>query len=117
MKATQTKIILFSAIFFTLFDNFVFFSKTYEVFQNIPFLIALGIVLTSVMIILFNLILNKWTIKPILIILFIASSAAAYFMQTYGTVIDDKMIQNMLETDTKEVKDLLNFTLFAYIFI
>jgi len=117
MKFTQSKIILFSSIFFTLFDNFVFFSKTQEVFHNIFFLIANGIVLTSVMVILFNLILNKWTLKPILIILFITSSAAAYFMQTYGTIIDDKMIQNMIETDTKEVKDLLNITLFLYIFI
>ena len=117
MKATQSKIILFSSILFTIFYNFVFFSKTYEVFQNIPFLIAIAVVLTSVMVILFSLILNKWTLKPILITLFIASSAAAYFMQTYGTVIDDKMIQNMLETDTKEVKDLLNLTLFAYIAI
>ena len=117
MKLTQSKIILFSALFFTIFDNFIFFTKTYEVFQSIPFLIATAIVLTAVMVILFSVILNKWTLKPILIILFITSSAAAYFMQTYGTVIDDKMIQNMIETDTKEVKDLLNLTLFLYIFI
>jgi len=117
MKQTQTKVILFSAIFFTLFDNFIFFSKTYEVFQNIPFMIGIGIVLTSVMVLLFSLILNKWTLKPILIILFISSGAVSYFMQAYGVVIDDKMLQNMLETDTKEAGDLLNITLFIYIFL
>jgi len=116
-KATQTKIILFLSIFFTLFDNFVFFSKTYEVFHSIPFLIATAVLLISVMTLVFNLLMNKWIIKPFFIILLIASSAAAYFMQTYGTIIDDKMIQNMIETDTKEVNDLLNLTLFLYIFI
>ena len=116
-KFTQTQIILFSAIFFTLFDNFVFFTKSYSQFPNIAFVIGLGVVLTSVMVFLFSLTMYKWTLKPFLIILFIASSAAAYFMQTYGTVIDDKMIENMLQTDTKEVRDLLNIKLFLYIFI
>ena len=115
LKATQTKIILFISIFFTIFDNTLFFSKTYSVFNDIPFLIGISIILTSVMVLVFNILMNKWIIKPFFIILLISSSAATYFMQTYGTIIDDKMIQNMLETDTKEVNDLLNITLFLYI--
>jgi len=116
LKLTQTKIILFSALFFTIFDNFVFFTKTYNEFHSISFLIATGVVLSAVYVLVFSLLFNRWIIKPFLMILFLASSAVAYFMQTYGVVIDDKMIQNVIETDTKEAGDLLNLTLFLYLF-
>jgi len=117
MKYTQTKIILFVSLFFTLFDNYLFFEKTYAVFHNIYFVISTGIILISVLVFLFNIILNRYTLKPILVILFIISSVATYFMQMYGTVIDDKMIQNIIETDIREVHDLLNLKLFIYIVI
>ena len=117
MKLKQTQIILISSLFFIIFDNYTFLTKTYEVFHNIPFVISTAIVLNFVLVFLFSLILNKYTIKPILIILFLASSAVSYFSITYGTIIDDKMIQNLIETDTKEVNDLLNIKLFLYVVI
>jgi lipid A ethanolaminephosphotransferase len=85
------------------------------VFKNPFFLLALGVLLFVAVSALFAVFLNRFIIKPFLIILFLISSVAAYYMHAYGTIINDKMIQNIFETDTGEVKDLLNFTLLLYI--
>jgi len=116
-KLTQTQLIVYSSLFFVLFDNFVFFKKSYEVFGNPLFVAALGLLLFVVLSLLLALISNRYIIKPLLITLFLLSSAASYYMYAYGTIINDKMIQNIFETDTKEVKDLLNLTLFSYLFL
>ncbi len=113
-QLTQTKLIIFSSLFFVLFENFVFFKKSYEEFHNIFFIFGLGVLLFVVISTLLLIISNRFIIKPFLAVLFILSSLAAYYMQIYGTIINDNMIQNIFETDTKEVYDLLSFKLFLY---
>jgi len=53
----------------------------------------------------------RFVIKPVLILLFLASSATCYFMMEYGTAIDKSMIQNMIETDVREAGELLSIKL------
>lgn len=57
----------------------------------------------------------KQTTKPVLIIILLASSMAAYFMDTYQVVIDDAMIDNILKTDVNEALDLLSLRQFIYV--
>jgi len=116
VNLTQTQLIIISSLFFVLFDNFVFFKKSYEVFHNVFFMIGLGALLFVVISTLLILISNRFILKPLLIILFLTSSAAAYYMSVYGTIISDNMIQNIFETDTKEVYDLLSLKLFLHLF-
>ncbi len=105
-------------MFLLIFDNFSFFNNVAAVypvsFNNIGFLISLAVVLTSVMILLFSIFCAKYTVKPILIIILLASSLASYFMNEYSIVIDDSMIQNIFETDIKESLDLFSFRLVLY---
>ena len=55
--------------------------------------------------------------QPIRIILvFLLSSMAAYFMDSYNIVIDEHMIDNILKTDYHEFFDLVNGKSFAYLF-
>ena len=115
-EISQVKLIVFSTLFFVIFNNYVFFQKSYEAFHNIFFLFGLGVFLFVVISTLLLLISNRFIIKPLLILLFMLSAAAAYYMKTYGTIINDKMIQNIFETDTKEVEDLLSLGLFLHIF-
>jgi lipid A ethanolaminephosphotransferase len=115
IKLTQTKLIIISSLFFVLFENFVFIKKSYEEFHNIFFLIGLGVLLYVVISSLLLFVSNRYIIKPFLIVLFLTSSVAAYYMQIYGTIINDKMIQNIFETDCKEVYDLLSVRLFLYL--
>ncbi len=48
-------------------------------------------------------------LKPVLIFLFIATSALSYFMSQYGIGIDASMVQNVVETDVREAGELLSW--------
>ncbi len=119
-EMSSLRLIFLTAIFFTLFDNFAFFrslTATYPVSPgNIPFLISLVTFLVFLIVILFSLFCFRYTTKPILITVLIISSIAAYYMDTYNIVIDSTMIQNIMETDTGEVRDLLTARMFLYLF-
>ncbi len=46
-------------------------------------------------------------LKPVLALAVVAAAAGAYFMGTYGIVIDPGMITNVAQTDAREAADLL----------
>jgi len=53
----------------------------------------------------------RYVLKPLLIVLFVATAFTAYFMNQYGTQIDRAMIQNLVETDIGEARELLSWKL------
>jgi lipid A ethanolaminephosphotransferase len=53
----------------------------------------------------------RWTLKPALTVLLVAAALGAYFMMTYGIVIDQTMIINVLQTDVREANALLSLRL------
>jgi lipid A ethanolaminephosphotransferase len=50
-------------------------------------------------------------LRPLLSLLLVATAAGAYFMLSYGVVIDPTMMVNVVQTDPREVGDLLNLKL------
>jgi lipid A ethanolaminephosphotransferase len=84
---------------------------------NLP--IYLGAVVALVL--LFNAILTlvnfRYLIKPVLVVLFLGASAASYFMNQYGVVIDASMVQNVVETDPREATELLSWQLLQTIIL
>jgi lipid A ethanolaminephosphotransferase len=52
------------------------------------------------------------TIKPLLVFLLVATALGMHFMLSYGVVIDDTMMINVMQTDPRETRDLLNLRLF-----
>ena len=53
------------------------------------------------------------SIRPVATFVLIAAALGAYFMFSYGIVIDPTMMVNVLHTDPRETRDLLNWRLFA----
>ncbi|QOR62981.1 phosphoethanolamine--lipid A transferase [Sulfurovum indicum] len=117
---TQIQLIVITAIFLVLFDNYSFFKNTLEIyplqFNNISFLISLVFVLTALIILLVTLVSAKWTTKPVLIFILLVSSLTNYFMNSYHIIIDDSMIRNTLQTDLNESMDLLTLKQVLYFF-
>jgi lipid A ethanolaminephosphotransferase len=115
---TQTKLIAYASLFLTLFYNYSFFQNTIKVYpldsSNVGFVISTAFVITFFMMFLLTLISSKYTLKPVLMVLFLVSSMTSYFMNVYQVVIDESMIRNMLQTNTKESLDLLSFKQVAY---
>jgi len=116
-----TKLIIIASVILVLLFNFAFFSNVTSVYAatpgNMPFLASIVIMLGSFIALLLSLVLSRYTTKPILIAVFLLSSIAAYFMDSYNVIIDSTMIQNAMMTDTAEFMDLLNIKLILYFFI
>ncbi len=55
----------------------------------------------------------RTTIKPAIVLLLIAAALGAHFMGTYSVVIDTTMMTNVMQTDPREVRDLLSLRLLA----
>jgi lipid A ethanolaminephosphotransferase len=62
---------------------------------------------------LLSLLAWRWTLKPAVLLLLAMAAAGAYFMQTYGVVIDAGMVRNALETDRHEAAALWSPALLA----
>jgi lipid A ethanolaminephosphotransferase len=73
----------------------------------------------ALLVLLFNACLSlvnfKHVIKPVVMALLVMTSAAAYFMNQYGVQIDKAMVQNVVETDTREAAELFSVKMVATI--
>ena len=65
------------------------------------------IVLSATTVLLSLLVWPRWR-KPAGVLLLMVAAANSYFMITYGVVIDPTMMANTVQTDVREVRDLLS---------
>lgn len=79
-----------------------------ESFEDLAFVLSFG-VLAFIVTYLFltPLTLSRRATKPIVAVLLVISSAAAYFVSRYGILIDKTMIRNVFATNTTESLELL----------
>jgi lipid A ethanolaminephosphotransferase len=118
-KINSFWLILISSISLSTFYNYSFWQNVLEVYpfgQNWYYLISLFILISSIIGLIFALLNSKYTLKPFLILIILGSTFAGYFMDSYGVIIDDHMLQNALETNNSEVYDLITLKLFVYFF-
>jgi lipid A ethanolaminephosphotransferase len=57
------------------------------------------------------LVLNRYTAKPVLALLFITTAFAVNYMHKYGVFLDPSMMRNVLRTDVQEARELLGWSL------
>jgi len=116
---TSNTLIVLVAAFLTTFGNGALITnvlKTYPLTAgNALPLMSLILVFGGVTVILLAVGCFKHSVKPVLIAILLLSSLAAYFMDSYGVVINDEMLRNAAITHAAEVRDLLNFRLLAYV--
>ncbi len=107
--------LLFHFPFFT----FVFNNLDYKSFNGITIVIStiiLMLVLNSLVFYLFFF-LSRFVGKFLLILFFIISSISVYFINTYGVIIDESMIGNVLNTNYEESSKFFSLTLILYIIL
>ncbi len=114
-----SRLILLASGFLVAFANLSFARHVLEVYPfnsaNAGFLISLALFLLAIIVLMLSLVCYRRTVKPVLVVVFMLSSATAYFMDSYNVIIDDTMILNVLSTDIAESLDLLSLKLLAYI--
>lgn len=59
----------------------------------------------------------RLTVKPAITLFLVVGAVAAYFMGTYGVVMDPTMMINVIQTDPGEASDLMSWQLLASILL
>lgn len=59
----------------------------------------------------------RWTVKPAITLFLVVAAVAAYFMGTYGVVMDPTMMINVVQTDVREARELLSWQLLASVLV
>lgn len=121
-RLSSTQFSLLISVFFVLFYNHSFFSEIiglidYTNIRGILFITNISLVLWLCTVIIISFITLPYLVKPLFPVLLMIAASVAYFMDTYGVVIHRLMIQNVMETDIAETKNLISISLIFYILI
>ena len=81
------------------------------------FVIGFGVMIAALTALLLTLLAWRPTIKPAIAVMLLAAAFGAHFMGSYGVVIDTTMMVNVLQTDPREVRDLLNLRLLGSVLL
>jgi lipid A ethanolaminephosphotransferase len=105
---------LVASVFLVIAYNLRFWQTFFEAtggvsLRNVPLYVATFLILVSIFNALLTVLAFRPIIKPVLIAIFLATSAATYFMNQYGIAIDAAMIQNVFETDVREATELMSW--------
>lgn len=115
----KSTLIVLVSVFLMAFDNRAFFANITDVYpvnlDNVAFLASLAVVFGAALVVILSLVCYRYTIKPVLILVLMLSSFAAYFMDSYNTVIDTDMLRNVAQTNVSEASDLMSVTLVLYV--
>jgi len=121
IRTSSSTLILLTAIFLLLTGNLTFFAKFTEAypltFENGLYLLSVAVLIGCVNVLLLSLVCVRFTTKAVIIVLLLANTAVAYFMDTYHVVVDETMIDNVLRTDPAESLDLFSFRMLLYLML
>ncbi len=104
-------IALFSCLFVALFCNASFWRAALvgyaiDSLDTWRFIFGTFVALVGLHLTVFLFVLNRWTLKPLLAILFVTTAMAAFHQDRYGVFLDVGMLRNILHTEYKEAREL-----------
>ncbi len=110
------RVLLLASLFFALFCNGLFLSgmlASYDMAQPGSWLLAGArvVVVAAGHFVLLGQVATRWTTKPLLALLFVATAFAVHFMTRYKVYLDTAMLRNVLATDVREARDLMTWSL------
>ncbi|MET0321975.1 MAG: phosphoethanolamine--lipid A transferase [Duganella sp.] len=116
LKLRPAQLTLAAAIWLVLAYNLSFW-KTFVMatgglqLGNAPLYLGAFAMLALVFNACLGMVSFRYVLKPVLVALFFLTAGASYFMNRYGIAIDAGMVQNVMETDIHEAKELLCWNL------
>jgi lipid A ethanolaminephosphotransferase len=118
--STNTLIVMV-AVYVALFANTALINSALNIYnggaEEILFTISLLPFVAAIFIVILAALCHRAAVKPVLITFLLLSSIIAYFTNKYGVVVDDDMLVNVLQTDTREAGALISFALVLYVLI
>lgn len=114
-QVSQSVMILFAAVFISMFSNYTFFSNLSATYPGqLGFLLSVFIIFVALHVLLLQVICFSRATKIILIGVFLVVSLLAYAADTFGIIVDKIMINNLWNTNLAEVLDLLSLKFFVF---
>lgn len=111
----QNRIIALVAAFIMATGNMSLFHKLLEIYPlsavNFPFLLSLTAFFTSATMLFLVLFCHGRIGRWLLVFFLLAASQAAYYMDSFGVVIDTVMFDNIVHTNPQEAAGLMSFGL------
>lgn len=108
LKISWFKFTLLNSILLTLLNFKLHFFVYEKLNQNLGLTLAFIAAYFGLVHMILSLLFVKYLTKFFSIFFIIATCISVYFMSFYGILIDSDMILNVMQTDTKEVLNLLN---------
>lgn len=110
------------SLIWLVFYNFGFWQQTIAAMWrpslgSAAFLASIFALVLTLQSLLLLLMPTRWLMRMAASVLFVVASMSSWFTQAYGAIMNKDMLRNVLETDTAEVKGLLNPDLLAYVLI
>ncbi len=122
-RLSPNQLLLLVALYLTSTQNFSFWREVIGVLpqarggQEYLFLGCLFVVLGSALLILLSLFSARFILKPALIVMVLIAATCSYFMDSFRVVIDEAMIINTVQTDTREASELLGIRFFLHLLL
>jgi lipid A ethanolaminephosphotransferase len=115
-------VIALSVLFMIVFDNDVFWTSLFSVIDlSSPgmwlFLFACFIFIFAVCFTFFAVFGIGRLLPPLLAIVLILAAFTSYYMDAYGTVFDDVMVLNIVETNVHEAMELFDLKLWLHVLL
>ena len=112
IPATVEQVLLAASVFWALAANRPFFSAVVHGRDSASagtwgFVLAIVVLLVTVHFLLLALVCNRWTVKPVLAVMIVATALATHYMGRFGVYLDPSMLRNVLRTDVSEARELL----------
>ncbi|MEO8056954.1 MAG: phosphoethanolamine--lipid A transferase [Burkholderiales bacterium] len=86
--------------------------------RGIVFVTGFGLMIAALLSALMAFAAWRFSVKPVVALFVLAAAFGAHFMGAYGVVIDSTMMVNVVQTDPREVRDLLSWRLlFGVLFL
>jgi lipid A ethanolaminephosphotransferase len=122
IPATVEQVLAVASVFWLFSANQIFFAaalkeRLLSSADSWGFALALAVMLISLHFVLMALVSNRWTVKPLLAVLIVATASASYFMKTYGVYMDPPMLRAVLRTDITEARELFSWVLPLHLFL
>ncbi|MCV2352692.1 phosphoethanolamine--lipid A transferase [Paucibacter sp. B2R-40] len=122
IPATVEQVLLAVSLLWALTANRFFFSaalkgRSFDDPSAWGFAAAMVVLVLALHLFLLALVANRWTLKPLLVVLIITTAFASWFMQAFGVYLDPTMVRNTLRTDPAEASELISAALLLHVLI
>lgn len=122
VTATVNQVLLVASVLWTLAANRLFFATVVKDGAladagTLAFVLGLAVLLAAGHFLMLSLLVNRWSVKPVLAVLIVATAFATYFMQRFGIYLDPTMLRNVMRTDVAEARELFSWPLLPHLLI